>query len=311
MEQCEERLKKYLAVKYSKVDPLSIEGDIDDIQAYASAKSCGMFGDGLLLEKIKDYLLKAESANTLFIFWLTCYSEGIKIHPPKPSDLSKLLNTLFRKEDMRLLLMEKRIDLEMIKDQTIEFAELLLQEVEKELQAVKGNICSITNEGPYRWLTHLLKVSDIKNEEICKRIAEQALNLIRDFHNFAKYFPAYQKNIFTSPLMKSSIRLLLEIEKVAEEFPLLQNAITNSLWGFCKNNEFTLREKIELCHTFHSYFKTSMAITNSKMYWDILSDSLTVEDPVVRKYAITIVKDELQLFLSYYDNEDKEMISDL
>ena len=265
--------------------------------------------------------MNTEKFENSFIFWITVYSEAIKAKVIDPIDLYKLVNFLFNNEEAKQIIIKNQIDFELIdsfsildRSKVLKLAEIAINAMESEFEAVDKNVYKLNNEGPYRWLIHIFNILNkekIEDEELIKKVINQAVMIIKLFHESAKYFPAYKDNIFVSPLIYNAIRLLIAIGKLAIDFPISQNLLINSLWSFCKDCEFTLREKIELCHFFHIYFKDCPSVINCSIYWDILSDGLTVEDSMIRKYSITLVKDNLQRFLGQYQGSDKIIISDL
>eukprot|EP01022_Parablepharisma_sp_SALTPOND_P003653 TRINITY_DN1149_c0_g1_i1.p1 TRINITY_DN1149_c0_g1~~TRINITY_DN1149_c0_g1_i1.p1 ORF type:complete len:1845 (+),score=209.38 TRINITY_DN1149_c0_g1_i1:7722-13256(+) len=320
MEQYEAKLDRYLARKYPNTDPLSTLAGIADIQAYAAAESSSVYAKPSTLTPatVLTYLFGAKKFDTHFVFWLTCYSEAM---PTDPTEVTKLLIAFMDCEEIKIPLVRNRLDLELIdslsvadKTRALKMTEILLIEIEENLKAVKGNIYKFSKEYVYRWLIHLLRIlhePNIKEESLLAKAGNQSIEIIKTFHISSKYFPEYKENVFVSPLISDITRFLTEVVKGAAEFPDTQKEIISLLWSFCENKDFTLREKVELCHTFYQYFQLIPSITDTTTYWDILSDGLAAEDSIIRKYAITLVKDNLQPFLAQYQQPDKQEISDL
>jgi len=324
MEQYESKLSKYLLRKFPNLEnPQFTPNGILEIQSYASAESDQIFdkNSGISNQVILAKLLKFDEFNANFIFWHAAYCEFVKLQKDiKNEEIYGLLKYCANNENLKENFLQNKLDFYLIdsfseheeKIRIIKLADLFISDIENELKNI--SIYAFKKEYVYRWLIHIFTILNKsgkipKDDPLLSKTANQCIDIIKAFHGSSKYFEAYKDNIFAAPLITSTSRLLLEILRISNIE--IQNSIIDSLWEYCKNPEFQMREKIEICYCFHEYFTKTAKILDNSQYWDILSNGLAFDDCVVRKYAIKMVKDNLQKFLQEYKDLDKEEISNL
>jgi len=300
MKQYEIELSKYLARKEPNTNLIS------DIQQYAKTEIDSLFNKSITPTDIYSYLLNAKHFDSFFTFWLTCYSQSISTDA---EGFIRLLVVMFENEEIRAGMMQYKLDLELIEaflltNKNVKAIEEILKRIEVQWQ--KGHL---SFGYLFTWLTKLFSTlnvnyseADIKDESMVITACKHGIEIIKGFHVSSA---ECKGNIFTSTLILNITQFLISTLKT---FPNIQSNVLPLIWELCEDKDYTLREKIELCYFFKDYFLSVQGIISKDTYWNILAKSISIEDIIINKCAIKMLKESVKeqsvvwkVFFEIYD----------